>query len=214
MQPLADHLRTERRVLNVELRGHGRSGGPTSASMHELASDVLAVVALIRAPVILIGHSLGGRVALAAAARRPDLVPKLVMLDSAIEEDAAYVAQRRSDVEDSFPAGLRERFLALFGPRADAAQPIIERMLRTPRQAALDALAASDDFDAAAGLRAYRGDALYIGASNPRAERRRLEELQPDLSYGQVVGSGHFIQIEATAQVTAMIDRFLELAAD
>jgi pimeloyl-ACP methyl ester carboxylesterase len=181
--------------------------------MQELASDVLAVVALAGPPITLIGHSLGGRVALAAAARRPELVSQLVLLDSAIEEDPAYVAERRSDVEASFPDGMRDRFMGLFGSGAAAAETTVERMLRTPRQAALDALAASDGFDAAAALRAYPGRALYIGASRPRADRRRLQQLQPALSYGQVVGSGHFVQIEATAQVAGLIERSLEPVA-
>ncbi len=48
----------------------------------EAAADVLAVAETLPGPVTLVGTSLGGKVALCAAAARPDLVQKLVMLCS------------------------------------------------------------------------------------------------------------------------------------
>jgi hypothetical protein len=39
----------------------------------------------------------------------------------------------------------------------------------------------------------------------------RLAALCPQLSFGRVVGSGHFLQLEVPAQVNAMLDRFLEV---
>lgn len=60
-------------VVRYDRRGYGRSTGsaPTS-SMDEQATDLLTV--LDGEPAILIGHSIGGVVALAAATKEPSLV--------------------------------------------------------------------------------------------------------------------------------------------
>jgi hypothetical protein len=53
--------------------------------------------------------------------------------------------------------------------------------------------------------------ALFILADRPFSSPAMLAALGPNWRVGQVVGSGHFVQTFATAQVNAMIDRFLDL---
>lgn len=52
---------------------------------------------------------------------------------------------------------------------------------------------------------------LYIAADEwpPRAGIARLRAFVPRFYFGQVVGSGHFCQLEVSDQVTAIIGRFL-----
>jgi hypothetical protein len=52
---------------------------------------------------------------------------------------------------------------------------------------------------------------LYIAANNYRTGLRRLKEFSPRLVSGQVVGSGHFLQLMVPDQVNLMIQRFLEM---
>src|SRR3954470_8533691 len=62
----------DRTLLLPDLRGHGESPPLTARSdLDSLAEDVLAAAAALPGPVSLVGHSLGGRVALAAARRAP-----------------------------------------------------------------------------------------------------------------------------------------------
>jgi pimeloyl-ACP methyl ester carboxylesterase len=84
-------------------------------------------------------------------------------------------------------------------------------MLGTPREVAACSLDAADAVDAAAALRPSTCPVLYIAASRPREENATLRALRPDIAYGQVVGSGHFVQLDATRQVNAMLDRFCDL---
>jgi esterase len=72
------------RLLVPDLRGHGDS--PPLAPDQDLgamADDVLATAAAagLSAPFTLVGHSLGGRVALAAAERAPHKLSEIVLLD-------------------------------------------------------------------------------------------------------------------------------------
>jgi pimeloyl-ACP methyl ester carboxylesterase len=73
-----------RRFLLPDLRGHGGSPPlPPEAELGTLAEDVLetARAAGLRGPLELVGHSLGGRVALAASLRAPQEVASVALLD-------------------------------------------------------------------------------------------------------------------------------------
>lgn len=72
-----------------DLRGHGASppldeGGRTGADLDTLAADVLELARSIddAAPVHLVGHSLGGRVALRASLIDPNRIASVLLLDS------------------------------------------------------------------------------------------------------------------------------------
>jgi lipase len=69
-------------VLAPDLLGHGSSSyePPWDINAHLEAT----VEAVGRQPALLVGHSFGGRLAFELAARAPELVPKLVLLDPAI----------------------------------------------------------------------------------------------------------------------------------
>jgi lipase len=79
--PFAAEL-SEFHVLAPDLIGHGSS--PWEPPW-DIATHCDAVVDTVgREPAALVGHSFGGRVAFELAARAPELVPKLVLLDPAI----------------------------------------------------------------------------------------------------------------------------------
>jgi pimeloyl-ACP methyl ester carboxylesterase len=73
------------RVLALDLRGRGLSDKPDSGySMADHADDVLGLLdALKLQQVVLGGHSFGGLLALYMAARYPERVSKLVVIDAA-----------------------------------------------------------------------------------------------------------------------------------
>ena len=77
---------SRRRLLVPDLTGHGASPPlPAGADLATLAGDVLetAEAAGLVGPLALVGHSLGGRVALAAARHAPASVRDVVLLDIA-----------------------------------------------------------------------------------------------------------------------------------
>ena len=79
---LVHRLGSTHRVFAVDQRGHGRSEWTRSYRVAEMADDAVALVEQLGvAPVPIIGHSMGAMVALLVAARRPDLVDRIVIVD-------------------------------------------------------------------------------------------------------------------------------------
>jgi pimeloyl-ACP methyl ester carboxylesterase len=92
------------RVVTLDQAGHGESGKDRKAwSAAGLAADVEAVVkALGLKRVILVGHSMGGPVALLAAKRMPGTVVAVIGVDTL------------PNVEFQMPEEARKKFLAMF----------------------------------------------------------------------------------------------------
>lgn len=92
---LADQWGARIRMVFVDLRGHGRSGIPStdSCTIDQLGRDVAAVVreCAPSGPVVLVGHSLGGMAVLAAAAQFPDLFASRVVAVALLCTAAAEV---------------------------------------------------------------------------------------------------------------------------
>ena len=210
------HFAPRHRVVAVDLRGHGESDAPQQAyTMAGFADDLAWMcggLGIERA--VVVGHSMGGLVTLALASTRPDLVRAAVLVDMSVVLTQAELDVRVRLGEELRAGGLekaRAYAEAMFLPSDDAARRarLVERMLRTPLHVAAACFAGIGGFDMAAAACSCRQPMLYIGASNPRGDARALRELVPQLAIGQMVGSGHFNQLEVPDQVNAMIERFL-----
>ena len=79
--PLAERFH----VTALDLPGFGESRGPTRPwGTFDYAEFVESFLERIELPkATLVGHSFGGKTSIALASRRPDLVQKLVLVDSA-----------------------------------------------------------------------------------------------------------------------------------
>lgn len=113
-----DFFRTHR-VWAVELPGH--TAAPIDAGSGDPAAMALAVIAALaplQAPMTIVGHSLGGAVAVGIAARRPDLVSSLVLI-----APAGVGGKTRSDFLKNFPAL----------ETADDARPLLEQLVARPK---------------------------------------------------------------------------------
>jgi 3-oxoadipate enol-lactonase len=109
-QKQIDAFRSSYRVIAPDLRGFGDSDtqpGPTS--MAQYATDVHALLAqLTTGPVVLIGHSMGGYVALAFARQFPDMLRGLVLVSTKAGQDTAEgAAGRRATAEKVRAEGVR-----------------------------------------------------------------------------------------------------------
>lgn len=85
------------RVIAPDLRGHGESDWPEAPAYRsaDFAADLDALLAaLVPGRVALVGHSMGGRIAAWWAARHPERLEGLALLDSRMSNVAPELAAR------------------------------------------------------------------------------------------------------------------------
>jgi len=212
-EPQVRHFAARHAVIALDLRGHGESGRAAVYDIDAFADDVLAVAADtgLQRPVV-VGHSLGGLIALACAAR-PDAVRAAVLVDPAPVLDGrgkAFFARSVPAVAADEDGSWRAAFAArLFGPNDTARRDeTIAAVRAAPLPIASATWQAIAEFDGAAVLPRVHVPVLLITAGEPESG---VAEQLSDVTQGRTAGAGHFVQLEVPDQVTAMIERFLAI---
>lgn len=153
MAPLVERLNSDRRVLTVDLIGHGGSDAPEDQDSYTIPAMARQLRALINqlalAPVHLVGYSLGGRIALSLAADDTHLLGSLTLIGaSAGLADPEQRRERRQrdnlladDIHDQGLSGFIDRWMDLEMWRSlrtrigeDAWQASREQRLSNPAQ--------------------------------------------------------------------------------
>lgn len=211
------------RTIVPDLRGHGRSEASESASMARYALDLVEVLEAAgeKGPVVVVGLSMGGYVAMELLRRAPERVRALVLVDTRAQGDTAEAARGRQETaervlrEGSEVAGdpMVEK---LFAPGAPA--PLRDRwraiMAATPPAgvaAALRAMAVRpDSFGTLAS--AGRPVLVVVGehdAITPPDDARRMAEATPGARLAVVAGAGHMTPVEQPERFVALLREFL-----
>ena len=220
MAPLAAHFAPRHRIVAVDLRGHGASDRPERPYTMEGFADDLAFLCdelAVHKPIV-IGHSMGGLIALDLAARYPELPRAVVALDSPVVPPQGFADSMMRQLErlkgPDYLDAVRRQVANMFLPTDDAERKkrIIDGMSSTAQHVMASAMEQMLTYDSDAAMAACRVPFLHIGSAVPMPDWPRLKLLCPQAVNGQVVGSGHFLQLEVPEQVHAMIDRFLAMA--
>ena len=129
---VAEHYR----VLALDLRGHGESAW-NSEGRYDYTNHVADLEAITETlgieRMVLVGHSLGGRISMLYAGKHPEQLAGFVIVDSAPELDARGIVRIRTEVEEQRDPSFKsiaeyENLLAHNYPAATPAA--IERMAR------------------------------------------------------------------------------------
>ncbi len=109
--PIASQFTSMARVLALDLRGHGDSDPGDSYCWTTFPDDIAGVLeALDLGPALLVGHSVGGAASALCAARHPELVRGLVLVDPVIYPERLYEQPEVAESSDLFlRAGRRRR---------------------------------------------------------------------------------------------------------
>jgi len=216
MAAQAAHFGPGRRVVSVDLRGHGQSDVTGPFAIEQFADDLAWLCGQIdlRRPVV-VGHSMGGMIAVQLAATRPDVVRAAVALDSPFVPgmDLSVMADTIAALQgpDYRPA-LDATIAAMFGPHDDPAicAEIAAAMSSAAHEVVATAFSSIAAWDGEAAIRASTVPILTIAATpDGWADAGHLVAECPHLMTGVTVGAGHFIQVLVPDQVNAMLERFL-----
>jgi pimeloyl-ACP methyl ester carboxylesterase len=95
-KPILPALTEHRRVIAVDLQGHGRTElGSRKISLPDLGNDMAAILEHLKVPVVdVLGYSFGGGVAFRLAAQHPSKVRRLAMVSAGFASEGFYPEMR------------------------------------------------------------------------------------------------------------------------
>lgn len=209
----------KRRVVFLDLRGHGQSTGHDfECTIEQLAADVASVIEQcgLDRPMV-VGHSMGGVVALELATRRVELVGSIAMLDSIVAVHPHL---------DRATAGLR---LLLDSPRCretigdfvrewllrDDTPPelcarALETMMAADPSVAFQCWSSMTEFDDRGAIKGCAVPLLFIAAENKATALEELPDMNPGLELVSMHGVSHFYPLEAPDATNHHLAAFLD----
>ena len=204
-------------VLAPDLRGFGSAPlGQRSPAVGVMVDDVLALIG--EEPAVIAGCSMGGYVALGIAARRPDLVAGLALVDTkatadpegarALRERIAGIAEEGGD----WSAGMIDGLLGetTRRTRPDLVAAVEGAIAVAPRATvawAQRAMAARPDARASLAL-LTAPVAVVMGEEetmSPLAEQDLIREAVPHAAWVPIPSAGHLTPLEAPDAVAAAL---------
>lgn len=228
---IAAGLESDAQSLLVDLPNHGQSGWTEHIDYREIADDVAAHLRedfAANGPVDVVGHSMGGKVAMVLALRHPDLVRRLVVIDISPVE----AVRARGEFQHLLDS-LATVDLDAIERRTDAGKQLRERIPDdTVRGFLLQNLKREDDgfrwepnlhllraeletvmgFPDMSGA-SYRGPVLWIAGERSgyvtRDDEPAMRALFPRTVRMTVHGAGHWVHAEKPEEVIAALRSFL-----
>ncbi|UUZ58380.1 alpha/beta fold hydrolase [Nocardioides sp. B-3] len=224
---IAKAFADDHRVLLIDMPNHGRSGWTEGFAYADSADDVAALFGADD-PVTLIGHSMGGKIAMAIALRHPELVSRLVVVDVSpvayesgreflgyIDTMRAWISAPRSGVTRADEAlrgavpntTVRSFLLQNLRREGDGWRWMLNLDLLSKHMSELAGWPADE-------LRgSYPGPVLWIGGANSAYVAddyaTAMEALFPRVRRVTIKGAGHWVHSEQPAVFVEVLKRFV-----
>jgi 3-oxoadipate enol-lactonase len=224
-RPQFAELAELRRLIAWDAPGYGNSlpvAEPTFTAYAERVAELIAEISP-GAPVDLVGMSFGGMIAQYVAATYPTHVRTLTLLCTSPKfgldgtDPVTWRADRLAGLETAgSPAAAAPFILAsLAGPRGAHVVPeAVESMSRIPMEGLLTALETIVTHDSRSILPSITAPTLVlVGAHDtetPPAYGQAIVDLVPGAKLQIVNGAGHLLNLEAPAEVNALVAQHWE----
>jgi pimeloyl-ACP methyl ester carboxylesterase len=221
-------LAAHRRVIALDLRNHGASPHAAGMSYAAMAADVMETLSRLgTGPVALLGHSMGGKVAMRLALQRPDLVSRLIVADIAPvgyePHHRGYAAamlglsgdMSRSQADAALVAAVPEA--PIRGFLLQSFQPGAAPPWRIGLAEIATALPEIEGWEDEPGRR-YPGPTLFIAGETSDyirpAHRTVIRTLFPAARFVTLRKAGHWLHADNPAAFVAVVESFLDRTTD
>lgn len=219
---VADHL-AGRDILTIDFRGWGRSFDlPGPYTLQQFADDTLAVIESTDVnDFVLVGHSMGGKVAQLVAAQRPVGLRGAILVGSGPATPAAAITAEYQEAlshaydSDTSVAGARDHILTATPLSDEAAAGVIADSLAGQDAARLEWPLRGIAVDISRFTKMIDVPTLVIAGEHDQVEpvevlRENLLPYLSDAGFRVLGGSGHLIPLEAPAALAAAIAEFVD----
>ncbi len=218
-----DALKSRYTVVAVNLAGHGGSGrNRTDWSIANYAADVAAVAQqLSNQHLVLVGHSMGATVALAATPLIGSRVIGIIAVDALRSVGQPPLApreveQRVAPFRADFVGETRKLVSESLFPR-DANRALVQKvaydMSLEPPAVAVPSLQALLSLDLAALLSAIHVPVYAINSDLLPTDAARIRKSLPNFTLDVLDHSGHFLMLETPARFNPLLLKDLALLA-
>ncbi|GAA1421732.1 alpha/beta hydrolase [Streptomyces thermospinosisporus] len=212
-----EHFSAGRRVIRLDLRGHGESSGGAARTVEELARDVMALLDHLKVErFIPVGHSMGGMIAQTIALTHPERVERLVLVNSISRmvysrgRGLLMAASARVPFKLFIAAQIHRAFAPGY-PRQEVRE-YIRASAATPREVVMTLYDAMRDFDVLDRVGEIRVPTLIVHGCHdiqlPVKQMLRMATHYPDAVI-RIIDAGHELPVEKPKELTAALDRFL-----
>lgn len=215
-----NYLNNKYKVITIDLAGHGESGlGRIDWTIENYAKDVKAVIDKEKINnVILIGHSMGGPVALSAAQLLGEKVKALIAIDTFNDIEETITPEEFNNFyemfEADFPGTTKEFVKGLFAENADSilVRKISMDMSSATRDIALASFRSLFNFDEATNFDKINIPVRFINSdkypTNVEAAKRHIKDFDIKI----INGVGHFPMLEKPEEFNKLLqDSIMEL---
>jgi len=207
----------DQRVFAPDLPGHGRSSGLGHHSISDYAGVLLEFVkALNLSTVVLVGHSMGGAIALDFSARYPSRVLGLVLVGTGATLRVSAALMRTTSHLETFPEAIKLLTRLSFGPQTDARlKELASRRLAEIRLPVLHGdLLACDAFEGSQQLAAITAPTLILCGTadkmTPPVHSVFLRDHIAGARLELVPDAGHMVMLEKPELVAGLLSDFLD----
>jgi pimeloyl-ACP methyl ester carboxylesterase len=215
------HFSQQHRVVTLDLAGHGHSGlEREDFTMPAFGEDVKAVLEdLDVEQALLIGHSMGGPVAVEAARLMPERVIGIVGVDTfhnvAEEITEAQIDEMLEPIQQDFVSATRHFVASMLLEETDATLRdwIVQDMSAAPPQVATsamqDMLTRHAEGEAAQHFEELTIPVVAINADLWPTDIEANRQLLPEFDAVIMEGSDHFLHMARPAEFNRELDRVI-----
>jgi 3-oxoadipate enol-lactonase len=211
------HFAEQRRVIRLDLRGHGESSGAGVRTIEKLATDVLALLDHLKVGrFVLVGHSMGGMISQTIALSHPERVERMVLVNSISRmtysrgRGLLMAASTRVPFKLFVAANIQRAFAPGY-PREEVREHI-RASSTTPREVVMTCYAAMRAFDVLDRVGEIRTPTLLVHGYHdiqlPVSQMLRMAKAYPD-AVVRIVDAGHELPVERPAELTSALDWFV-----
>ena len=223
---LAKRWARDLRVVSVDLRNHGRSPHHTSMTYEDMVGDLRMLFdRLDLRDAVLLGHSMGGKAAMAYAAAHPDRLGGLIVADIAPRayppgHTTIFQALRSIDLSAFEERGAVDDALAAGIPVAAVRQFLMKGLRRRDDGSfawKFNLSALWHHYQQLIGTidlptPAFDGPVLVLDGSRSdyvtASDRATIQDQYPDVGFHTVEGAGHWVHAEKPTEVEDVVRAF------